>query len=72
MRTPMPIVAIAYFVRDEGLETYSFSTLIGFFVRSETPKNTQSGFKSLTEASPRFLSLTLCAMRDLKLTVSVP
>ena len=45
-----------FFCGEEGsFETYSFSTPIGFFVRSETPKNAQSvreGFYFLME-NPR-------------------
>ena len=33
-----------------NFSSYRSSTPIGFFVRSETSKNTQSGFESLTEA----------------------
>ncbi len=56
-------------VRRRGLETYSFSIPIGFFVRSETPKNTQSGFESSREqssllASSAQLEDSLCAGED--------
>ncbi len=43
------------------IETYSFSTLVGYFCRSEAQKYAQRGFDSRTEAPQRFLAPTIAA-----------